>query len=236
MSQERALFVATALAAALALGAVGAVAALIATAPSLAPLGEEEAPRAEAPRAQAPPDAAGSPRDGGAPDAGPYPLDGLPRTTDTGCPDLPLVERTGAWRPALRIHPAFLPAVEEIERVLADTSREIYGAAPSALLSASSYRCTPVRGRPERLSEHGLGNALDVRGIELDLPEGRRAVTVREGFGHGGPDARFFRRVVERLAASGRVTGILGPPDPDHLDHLHFDHGRSRFLSVVLDP
>lgn len=173
----------------------------------------------------------------------PYPLDSLERTPAliaAGCPEVPLIDHAGThatWRPALRIHPAFAPTVEDIERAFVHASRARYGRAPLALLSASSYRCRAIRDRPERPSEHALGNALDVRGIVLAMEDGTsREITVREHWGDGSIDDLFFHDAIRAVIERARVRGVIGPPDPDHLDHFHVDHGPSPFVSIELGP
>lgn len=172
-------------------------------------------------------------------DAGPYALDELPRAAalaEEGCPDVPLVDHAGddvAWDPALRVHPAFVPSVRALERAIVDTAREVYGRAPERVLSASSFRCTTIRRRDDRVSEHALGNAIDVRGVVIDGEE----ITVRERWTEAeeeSPHARFFHALVRRVLRDGVFRGVIGPPARDHHDHLHFDHGPSRFVDLEL--
>lgn len=175
------------------------------------------------------------------PDAGPYPLDALvraPELVQDGCPDVPLIDRAGApvpWRPALRIHPAFEPSVEDVERAFVDAARARYGRDPIALLSATSYRCRTIRGRPERVSEHALGNALDVRGIVIGEGDGELEITVREHWGDGSIHDAFLHDAIRAVIDRARIRGVIGPPTADHLDHFHVDHGPSRFLAIDLD-
>ncbi|MDQ3037268.1 MAG: extensin family protein, partial [Myxococcota bacterium] len=170
-------------------------------------------------------------------------LDGLPRAgafVVAGCPEVPLIDRAGEpvpWRPPLRIHAAFEDAVRALERAVVETSIETYGMAPTRILSASSHRCTTVRTRPERISEHALGNAIDLRGIVLGESE---EITVREHWRATGEDAihaRFWRALVQRVIERAIFRGVIGPPTDDHLDHLHFDLGPSSYVAVErLDP
>jgi hypothetical protein len=177
-----------------------------------------------------------------APPLVPYALDDYPRRPELaalGCPDVPLIDYVGEpipWRPAFRVNPVFAPSVRALEALIVETSREVYGHAPTTLLSASGYRCTTVSGRPERISEHALGNAIDVRGIELDA---ETTTTVRDHwYPHAGDDprhARFWRLLVVRARDRGLFRGIIGPPRADHLDHLHFDQSPSTFFDVSLE-
>lgn len=174
------------------------------------------------------------------PDTGPYRLDPYPRSPELvteGCPDVPLVDHAGspvAWRPALRIHPAFVPSVEDVERAFTAAAIARYGRPPVALLSASSHRCRTIRGRPERLSEHALGNALDIRGIVLDADSGQLEITVREHWGDGSIHDLFLHDAIRAVIEGARVRGVIGPPTADHLDHFHVDHGPSEFVAIQL--
>jgi hypothetical protein len=169
----------------------------------------------------------------------PYALDEVSRVADPAapCPEVPLVDYEGeiaTWRPALRVHRAFVPRVRALERAVADAARDVYGRTPSRLLSPSSYRCSTVRDRPERISEHALGNAVDLRGIQFDVDGGTSEIAVRDHWGADDLHGRFLRRIVRLVVERGIVRGVIGPPARDHLDHFHFDMGPSRFVDVAL--
>lgn len=90
----------------------------------------------------------------------------------------------------------------------------------------SAYACRP-RGnkRGAKLSEHGMGNAIDVS--TFVLASGRR-VTVLSDW-NGARDSRNFLRQV-RADACGPFKTVLGPgADAQHKDHFHLDlqHHRS---------
>ena len=84
----------------------------------------------------------------------------------------------------------------------------------------SAYACRPrnnVRGA--KLSEHGLGNAIDVS--RFTLADGR-SIDVLNGW-YGDSDSRQFLRTV-RGEACGRFSTVLGPgSDAYHRDHIHMD-------------
>ena len=171
-----------------------------------------------------------------------YALDDFVRRPEhviEGCPDVPLVDHVGdpvPWRPALRVHPSFVPAVADLESVIRQTTRDVEGQDVTAFLSASSYRCTTVRRRPERISEHALGNAIDLRGVVLT--DGTETSVGAHWHAASEADlvhARFWRTLVERVRDRAIFRGILGPPAPDHLEHLHFDRGPSTFFDLALD-
>jgi hypothetical protein len=179
-------------------------------------------------------------------DLGTYALDTVDRrmTADGRCPDVPLVRYPGSLvrfdRP-VRIHEAFVPRVRVFEQIVHDAAVEVYGRPPRRLVHRGAYDCRAVRGFPDLLSEHGLGNALDWSGADFGpLPPGqpaphdlapplRRAFTVRVAEhdritrGAGGIHARFLQILRERLIATTELSGVLGPGYPGHEDHFHMD-------------
>src|SRR5437762_798456 len=110
-----------------------------------------------------------------APDAGAsdsYPLDGLPRTiAPTGpaiCPTVPLVVYRGTrikYAKPARVYPAFAERLRLFEEVAAQVGREHFGRAPVSLSHAGTYSCRRIGGYPTLLSEHGIGNGIDVIGF-----------------------------------------------------------------------
>jgi hypothetical protein len=184
-----------------------------------------------------------------------YALDGITRRgQDTSiCEPEAMVAYRGTnlrYSGTVRVHPAFLERLPELERVANDVATEIYGRAPHRLLHAGAYNCRPVRGRRDRLSEHALGNALDVRGFTFralprraGAPEGlprplRRGFTVTlgqhwEATGTTGEvHQRFLRELVRRLAREDVFRVIYGPAHPGHRNHFHFDMSPFRWIHV----
>ena len=195
------------------------------------------------PKAQAPLPSAYAPQD--SPDV--YPLDDEPRERVGGrCPQVQLVDYAGdviAYHRPLRVNPFFKERLQQFELVVLQVSRRVYGRAPRAIRHFGAYACRAIKGRA-RLSEHALGNALDVWGFDFDpdpsqpspLDQGFQIVLLKDWSG-GSPlrdhHARFLRELVRELAARPDIfRGILGPGAPDHDDHFHFDVGRSRFIKV----
>lgn len=179
-------------------------------------------------------------------DLGSYPLDTMERRMlpNGHCPDVPLVTYGGTLirfaRP-VRIHEAFVARVRVLERIVYDAAVEVYGRPPRRLVHRGAYNCRAVRGFPELLSEHGLGNALDFAGVDFGpLPRGSAAPSglapaLRRGFtvrvrdhyratsGLGAVHARYFQILRERLIAATEFSGVLGPGYPGHEDHFHVD-------------
>lgn len=95
------------------------------------------------------------------------------------------------------------------------------GAPLAAVRIAASYQCRPRNRIPgARMSEHGLGNALDVGGFEL--ADGRVALVEK-----GGLPPRL--RAAMKESACRRFTTVLGPgSDGYHEDHIHVDLAQRR--------
>lgn len=106
-------------------------------------------------------------------------------------------------------------------------AKSAFGERITQLRVASSYAC---RGRDNKrgakLSEHGLGNAVDVASFTL---ESGRVVEVEQGW-KGARDERGFLRTVNKRSC-GPFTTVLGPNhNHAHRNHFHLDlaqHGRS---------
>jgi hypothetical protein len=104
-------------------------------------------------------------------------------------------------------------------------AQEAYGERVISIKIAASYACRPrnnVRGA--KLSEHGMGNAIDIAGFTL---ASGREVTVLGDY-YGDNESRGFFRSV-RADACGPFHTVLGPgSDVHHKDHLHLDLQRER--------
>jgi hypothetical protein len=183
----------------------------------------------------------------------PYPLDPVTRSLDAGqrirCDPHPLVAYKGKavrYRSTVWINPAFRDRLERFEGIVDDVATEIYGRAPLWLDHFGAYNCRSTRHHTGRLSEHALGNALDVAGFDFgpaprgqavppDLPRALRSpFQVRIGR-HWQPDAarptsainslhaRFLHELALRCEQSGVFRVMIGPSQRDHTDHFHFD-------------
>jgi hypothetical protein len=195
----------------------------------------------------------------GAPDAGgpadSYPLDGLVRaiapTGPVRCPTVPLVVYGGTRvryaRPA-RVHPAFAARLELFEEVVVEVARAHFGRAPSSMNHAGTFSCRRIGGYPTLLSEHGIGNGIDVVGFAFprlprrqpapaDLPASLRRpfqVSLADWQADAKtPRARFLAALVRRLIARRDIFRVLlGPAYPGHKGHLHFDVSPYRVVSI----
>lgn len=93
--------------------------------------------------------------------------------------------------------------------------------------SFGTYSCRPINNKAgNRLSEHGLSNAVDISGFVL--ASGRRITVLADW---NGPDtyARNFLRAVHD-AGCRRFQVVLGPDaNALHRNHFHFDMGPGRY-------
>ncbi|WP_051242675.1 extensin family protein [Stappia stellulata] len=114
-----------------------------------------------------------------------------------------------------------LKLVRFLQRPLTDEVRATMNTDVKTVHVAASYAC---RGRNRqagaKLSEHGYGRAVDIRG--LTFADGRRWDVSPRRDNDRSPAARLQRRV--RALACGPFTTVLGPgSDAYHDDHFHFD-------------
>lgn len=188
----------------------------------------------------------------------PFPLDDLPRSVDAAgriqCPKVDLVTYRGdilRYASPVRVHPGFRLRLQRFEAVVRDVATEIYGRAPSRVRHLGTYNCRRIRTWPTYLSEHGLGNAVDVAGFDFPAlprqaartsalpPALRRSFQVRmepDWDGHTGVQVlhgKFLHLLAERLIARDDIFRVLlGPAYPGHKNHFHFDCAPWRIVEV----
>ena len=113
------------------------------------------------------------------------------------------------------------------KEVVSPTAIKVFDVPLKSISHASAYVCRPRNGT-RKLSEHAFGNALDISSftlwdgttiaVELDPPE---------------KNAQFVNQV--RRTACGPFKTVLGPGDPDHSEHLHFDLAPRRHGGTVCE-
>jgi hypothetical protein len=184
----------------------------------------------------------------------PYPLDDIERSIDAedggdaglACPEVELVSFDGdtlRFSPPVKVVAPFAERLRRFEAVVVDVAVRHYGRAPRAVVNDGAYLCRPVRHRSYRLSEHALGNAIDVVGFDFDpleknsdagllaLPtalETKFRVRVEKHWrAQTGESAILHARFLDELA---RVVveqkifrSVLGPSHPTHRTHFHLD-------------
>jgi hypothetical protein len=149
------------------------------------------------------------------------------------------------------VNPVFRERLERFETLAAALAREVYGREPHRLKHYGAYNCRVVRTIRTLVSEHALGNALDVVGFDFgpatkatplppDVPRALRfafEVRVLRHWGKtDGPSAihgRFLTTLTERLRERGDVfRSMFGPGHVGHEDHLHFDVSPWRYVDL----
>ncbi len=184
-----------------------------------------------------------------------YPLDNVSRKVamsgKVSCPPVELVNYQGEnipYQKKARVYVGFAKHLRRFEEIVAETAIEVYGRAPSKIITYGSYYCRRIRSWPYLISEHGLGNALDVAGFEFKKYSGPDATSLprslRRSFKvsmskHWNAKAKdeIHQRFLRSLARAvineeGLFRVILGPADPKHHDHFHFDMARFRIVNV----
>jgi hypothetical protein len=140
----------------------------------------------------------------------------------------------------VRVHPAFAERLRRFEAIAAEVGVEVYGRAPTKVRHFGTYSCRNARSRSQRLSEHALGNAIDVAGFDFGpaskqqraaLPAAQRLgfqVRVDKHFNATKGELallhrEFLRRLVARLERDAAFRVLLGPNHVGHENHFHFD-------------
>jgi hypothetical protein len=188
-----------------------------------------------------------------------YPLDTLDRSLDIGekiaCDARSLIAYRGRslpYRSTAWVNPAFRERLERFEDLVREVALEIYGRAPRRLDHLGAYNCRSTRHHVGRLSEHALGNALDVSGFEFGpapkqgaaarLPKGLRGAFRVRVSAHWAPRSddpaaalhtRFLHELTARCEQRSDVFRVLiGPSQRDHADHFHFDMSPWHYVNL----
>ena len=119
-----------------------------------------------------------------------------------------------------------------VRNAVAPAAHQILGSDLVKIESLGTYACRGVIGRGQQaarnMSEHGLGNAVDV--AAFILADGRK-VTVEAGWNSSDPATREFLQVIRRSACK-RFQTVLSPDyNAAHHNHLHLDMGRGPFCA-----
>lgn len=121
--------------------------------------------------------------------------------------------------------PMALTLVAFEEDVIQPAALRHFGRRVAAIHQWGGYSCRNRSSDRRRLSQHGLGQAIDI--AEFDIEDGPR-VSVKAHWRDAGPRGRFLHEIAQR--ACGPFSVVLTPSnDRDHRDHLHFDIGPERF-------
>ena len=190
-----------------------------------------------------------------------YPLDAVDRWLEPGqrvsCDARGMVAYRGSalrYAGSVLVYPAFRERLARFEEVAVATGREVYGREPRLVRHYGAFVCRATRNRKLRVSEHALGNALDLVGFDFaaatkaqPLPEGlpkrlrspfqvRVAKHFKAAPGSGELDAlhtQFLRRLTERLRERDDIfRSMFGPGHGGHDDHLHLDAAPFRYVDL----
>jgi hypothetical protein len=190
-----------------------------------------------------------------------YALDEVARRLEPGkpviCDQKGMVQYKGTtlrYAGPVLIDPAFEERLKRFELVAAEAAREVYGREPRLIRHYGAFSCRSTRNRKYRVSEHALGNALDLVGFDFGpatkaqpLGQGmpkqlRWAFQVRvarhwrpsAASGEAGAlHARFLATLTERLRARDDIfRSMFGPGHGGHDDHLHLDAAPWRYVDL----
>lgn len=188
----------------------------------------------------------------------PYLLDPLSRTVASRgpvrCPKVDLIDHRGdtvRFSPPARVYSGFGERLSKLERVVADVAVEVYGRAPLRIVNLGTFNCRRMASYPDWISEHGLGNAIDVAGFDFGpLPkDGKLAAGLHKSFkapfevrldkhwnakiGITAVHARFLKTLARRLIARKDIFRVLlGPGYPGHANHFHFDMAPFQLVEI----
>lgn len=184
-----------------------------------------------------------------------YALDATSRTIPAKgaftCPQADLVDYAGTslkLHKQVRLHRSFVPRIAELERVIIDVATAVYGRAPTKVVHMGGYVCRRMKTYPQLLSEHALGNALDIGSFEFARATAATKAAAPAGLagaftvsvdkhwsatrGTSAVHARFLRALADALIARADLFRVmLGPSWPGHGDHFHVDNSTYRLIS-----
>lgn len=116
-------------------------------------------------------------------------------------------------------------AARFMKDVVSPAAQAEFGQPLKSITHASAYVCRPRNGT-RKLSEHAFGNALDIGSFTLS-----DGTMVEVEPTPPEKPATFLGKV--RAAACGPFKTVLGPGDPDHALHFHFDLAPRRHGGTV---
>lgn len=190
-----------------------------------------------------------------------YPLDGIERWLEPGqrvvCDQKGLVSYRGSalrYAGSVLVDPAFRERLGRFEQLVAETAREVYGREPQLVRHYGAFSCRSTRNRKHVVSEHALGNALDLVGFDFGsarssqpVPDGipkqlrlpfqvrvaRHWQPSRRSDAAAAVHARFFSLLTARLRERPDIfRSMFGPGHGGHDDHLHLDAAPYRYVDL----
>lgn len=115
---------------------------------------------------------------------------------------------------------------------VAPAAYQILGSELVKVESFGTYACRGIVGNgaeaAQKISEHGLGNAVDISAFVLR--DGRR-ISIEKDWRSQDPDVRLFLQTIHKSACK-RFKTVLSPNyNAAHHNHLHLDMGRGPFCA-----
>jgi hypothetical protein len=134
-----------------------------------------------------------------------------------------------AWNRPAEMSCTLASRLDSFERDAVQPAAQRYFGRPVVLIRhLGAYACRGENGGHSRLSQHALGNAIDIGSFELD--DGTR-IDVDSDWRARGPRRDFLRDIAKRACAYFNV--VLTPAsDALHHNHFHLDVGPYRLCSV----
>ena len=186
-----------------------------------------------------------------------YALDDIPRVLEPGAAlpcvggTVPLVNYRGSllrYQKPMRIHPAFQAQLAAFEGLVSEVALAHYGRLPQRIVHLGTYNCRVMRRYPSWVSEHALGNAIDIAGFDFAplprrspgfdklAPKLRGALRIRidqhwNASGAQQAHADFLHALARKIAERPDIFHVLlGPGFPGHHNHFHLDHAPYRVV------
>jgi hypothetical protein len=133
------------------------------------------------------------------------------------------------WNRPAEMSCALAVQLDRFEREAVQQAAQRHFGRPVVLIRHfGAYTCRGENGGNGRLSQHALGNAIDIGGFEL--ADGTR-IAVETDWRGRGPRHDFLHDVAKRACAYFNV--VLTPAsDALHRNHFHLDVGPYRLCSV----
>src|SRR5260221_111145 len=134
-----------------------------------------------------------------------------------------------AWNRPAEMSCTLAARLDSFERDAVQPAAQRYFGRPVVLIRHfGAYSCRGENGGHKRLSQHALGNAIDIGGFELG--DGTW-IDVDSDWRPRGPRRDFLRDIAKRACAYFNV--VLTPAsDALHHNHFHLDVGPYRLCSV----
>ena len=176
----------------------------------------------------------------------------IPERGKFTCPEIDVVSYRGKvikLQKPVRLHQAFIERVQRFEQVVREVAIRVYGRAPRAMRHLGGYVCRRMKTYPNLLSEHAVGDAIDVEGFDFGsatkaeraaAPKGLRGsfqISIERHWtatrGTGAVHARFLRELADALIARDDIFRVmLGHSYPDHQNHFHLDMSVFRMIEL----